>query len=175
MQATRHMNLNSGLFFTRANERTRGLMDRIASRLAKEAAWDQSVFNEEIFFLSHDDYVSPNISVRVMNFHKVSQLCRNCCVWQFYVGFVPMPKAWLMCTGAFRISHLTVMHVLAQFMNSKVLFKTVRHMPRSSQPKPVSIHINYHPGTSRFILRVNRWVAKQPMLMSWHTYRPPVI
>jgi arabinosyltransferase len=80
MQATRHMNLNSGLFFTRANERTRGLMDRIASRLAKEAAWDQSVFNEEIFFLSHDDYVSPNISVRVMNFHKVSWLCRSCCI-----------------------------------------------------------------------------------------------
>lgn len=65
------MNMNSGLFFTRANERTRNLMDRIAARLAKEAAWDQSVFNEEIFFLSHDDYVSPNISTRVMNYLKV--------------------------------------------------------------------------------------------------------
>lgn len=81
------MNLNSGLFFTRANERTRGLMDRIASRLAQEAAWDQSVFNEEIFFLSHDDYVSPNISVRVMNYHKVSWLCSSCCIMQFGVGF----------------------------------------------------------------------------------------
>ena len=161
------MNLNSGLFYTRANERTRGLMDRIASRLAKEAAWDQSVFNEEIFFLSHDDYVSPNISVRVMNFHKVSCLCRSCCcIRQFCVGFDPMPSACLMCIGAFRLSHLTVMHVPAQFMNSKVLFKTVRHMPRSSQPKPVSIHINYHPGTSCFILGVNCWVATRPMLMS---------
>lgn len=45
-------------------------MMRIAARLAKEKAWDQSVFNEEIFFLSHDDYLSPNISVRVMNVYK---------------------------------------------------------------------------------------------------------
>lgn len=89
LQATRHMNLNSGLFYTQSNQRTIGLMDRIAARLAKEAAWDQSVFNEEIFFLSHDDYVSPNISVRVMNYQKVSEsmrttawfwlLCNNTC------------------------------------------------------------------------------------------------
>ena len=45
-------------------------MSRIAARLAREKAWDQSVFNEEIFFLSHDEYVSPNISVRVMNIFK---------------------------------------------------------------------------------------------------------
>ncbi len=77
LQATRHMNLNSGLFYTQSNQRTIGLMDRIAARLAKEAAWDQSVFNEEIFFLSHDDYVSPNISVRVMNYHKVSESMRT--------------------------------------------------------------------------------------------------
>ena len=42
-------------------------MDRIAVRLGQEKAWDQSVFNEEIFFLSHDEYLSPHISVRVMN------------------------------------------------------------------------------------------------------------
>lgn len=33
------------------------------------ARW-QSVYNEELFFLSHDDYVSPGLSVRVMNIHK---------------------------------------------------------------------------------------------------------
>ena len=70
LQATRHLNLNSGLFYIQANERTVSLMSRIAARLAREKAWDQSVFNEEIFFLSHDDYVSPNISVRVMNIFK---------------------------------------------------------------------------------------------------------
>lgn len=70
LQATRHLNLNSGLFYLQSNTRTIGLMNRIAARLSKEKAWDQSVFNEEIFFLSHDDYLSPNISVRVMNIFK---------------------------------------------------------------------------------------------------------
>ena len=49
-----------------------------------------------------------------------------------------------------------------QFMNSKVLFKTVRHMPRAAQPKPVSIHINYHPGTSCWV--VNCWAA-MPLIL----------
>lgn len=70
VQATKHFNLNSGLFYIRANKRTLALMDRIAARLAKERAWDQSVFNEEIFFLSHDDYVSSRVTVRVMNIYK---------------------------------------------------------------------------------------------------------
>ena len=71
--------MNSGLFYLQANERTVGLMKRIAARLAKEKAWDQSVFNEEIFFLSHDDYLSPNVSVRVMNIYKFlnSKVCSS--------------------------------------------------------------------------------------------------
>ena len=34
---------------------------------------------------------------------------------------------------------------LRRFMNSKVLFRTVRYKPRSEQIKPVMIHVNYHP------------------------------
>ena len=45
-------------------------MERIAARLAREEAWDQSVYNQEIFFLSHDDYESPHVSVRVMNIYR---------------------------------------------------------------------------------------------------------
>ena len=101
-QATRHLNLNSGLFYLQANERTVSLMSRIAARLAREKAWDQSVFNEEIFFLSHDDYVSPNISVRVMNIYKFL----NSKVRHFSPGWNPLlsgvgsyrrraPIAWL--------------------------------------------------------------------------------
>ena len=101
LQSTEHLNMNSGLFYLRANERTLGLMQRIAARLSKEKAWDQSVYNQEIFFLSHDDYMAPQVTVRVMNIYK--------------------------------------------FMNSKVLFKEVRHKPRSQQVSPVMIHINYHP------------------------------
>ena len=101
LQSTEHLNMNSGLFYLRANERTLGLMQRIAARLSKEKAWDQSVYNQEIFFLSHDGYKAPHVTVRVMNIYK--------------------------------------------FMNSKVLFKEVRHQPRQSQVQPVMIHINYHP------------------------------
>ncbi|KAK9837243.1 hypothetical protein WJX81_001335 [Elliptochloris bilobata] len=69
-QGTTHLNLNSGLFYIQASPRTVAFMARIAARLAREKAWDQSVYNEELFFLSHDDYVSPGLSVRVMNIHK---------------------------------------------------------------------------------------------------------
>ncbi|KAK9824345.1 hypothetical protein WJX72_009577 [[Myrmecia] bisecta] len=100
-QGTRHLNMNSGLFYVKANARTIELMTRIADRLSKVKAWDQSVYNEEIFFLSHGAYKSPNVSVRVMDIYK--------------------------------------------FMNSKVLFKTVRFKPRADQVKPVMVHINYHP------------------------------
>ena len=41
MQGTTHLNLNSGFFYLKANERTISLMERIAARLAKEKAWDQ--------------------------------------------------------------------------------------------------------------------------------------
>ena len=38
------------------------------------------MYNEELFFLSHDDYVSPGLSVRVMNIHKFmnSKVRRAC-------------------------------------------------------------------------------------------------
>jgi hypothetical protein len=37
----------------------------LADRLGKEAEWDQSVWNEFIFFLSHGDYKSPQVGVMV--------------------------------------------------------------------------------------------------------------
>ncbi|EIE20571.1 hypothetical protein COCSUDRAFT_37807 [Coccomyxa subellipsoidea C-169] len=100
-QGTTHLNMNSGLFYIQANVRTVDLMKRVAARLAKEKAWDQSVFNEEIFFLSHGDYKNPGVTVRVMDIYL--------------------------------------------FMNSKVLFRTVRHQQPSQQVRPVMVHINYHP------------------------------
>eukprot|EP00887_Chlorella_sp_A99_P004607 scaffold4.g4607.t1 len=101
-QGARHMAFNSGLFYVRASERTIDLMRRIAAKLRAEKAWDQSVWNEFIFFLSHGDYRSPQVVARVMDIY--------------------------------------------QFMNSKVLFKRVRHMPKSQQPRPVMVHMNYHPN-----------------------------
>ncbi|CAK0787073.1 hypothetical protein CVIRNUC_010289 [Coccomyxa viridis] len=100
-QGTTHLNLNSGFFYIQANERTISLMERIAARLAKEKAWDQSVYNEEMFFLSHGSYSSPQVSVRAMD--------------------------------------------IMLFMNSKVLFRTVRYLAPSKQRKPAAVHLNYHP------------------------------
>ena len=37
------------------------------------------MYNEELFFLSHDDYVSPGLSVRVMNIHKFMN-SKVCCI-----------------------------------------------------------------------------------------------
>lgn len=100
-QGTRHMAYNSGLFYIRANNRTVDLLTRIADKLGKQKEWDQSVWNEFIFFLSHGDYKSPQVIARTMDYFK--------------------------------------------FMNTKVLFKQVRQMPRDQQPKPVMVHANFHP------------------------------
>eukprot|EP00882_Tetradesmus_deserticola_P004912 GHRQ01005175.1.p1 GENE.GHRQ01005175.1~~GHRQ01005175.1.p1 ORF type:complete len:388 (+),score=152.53 GHRQ01005175.1:322-1485(+) len=100
-QKESHFNLNSGLFYVAANPRTVELMQRLEMRLSREKYWDQTAYNEEVFFLSHDGYRSPGVTVRVMSIYK--------------------------------------------FMNSKVLFKDVRHRPAGSSAMPVMVHINYHP------------------------------
>ena len=43
---------------------------RLLNRAFDAGTQPQSVYNEELFFLSHDDYVSPGLSVRVMNIQK---------------------------------------------------------------------------------------------------------
>lgn len=53
--------MNSGLFYLRANERTIELMQRLETRLAKETYWDQTAYNEEMFFLSHGSYRNPQV------------------------------------------------------------------------------------------------------------------
>jgi arabinosyltransferase len=78
-QSTKHMNLNSGLFYVRANVNTVALMSKLADRLSKHKYWDQTAFNEEIFFLSHGSTSFVPISVRVMDYwifqnSKVRQL-----------------------------------------------------------------------------------------------------
>uniref|UniRef100_A0A383W2G0 Nucleotide-diphospho-sugar transferase domain-containing protein n=1 Tax=Tetradesmus obliquus TaxID=3088 RepID=A0A383W2G0_TETOB len=100
-QKESHFNLNSGLFYLAANPRTVELMQRLETRLSREKYWDQTAYNEEIFFLSHDNYRSPGVSVRVMSIYK--------------------------------------------FMNSKVLFKDIRHRAAGTTAMPVMVHINYHP------------------------------
>ncbi|KAL6504401.1 Arabinosyltransferase rra3 [Orobanche gracilis] len=93
---------NSGFFYIRPTIPSIELLDRIADRLAREEnAWDQAVFNEELFFPSHPGYVGLHAAKRTMDFYM--------------------------------------------FMNSKVLFKTVRKNGNLKKLKPVIVHVNYHP------------------------------
>ncbi|XP_078441721.1 arabinosyltransferase RRA2-like [Wolffia australiana] len=93
---------NSGFFYIRPTIASVELLDRVASRLAAdERAWDQAVFNEELFFPSHPGYVGLHASKRTMDIYL--------------------------------------------FMNSKVLFRSVRNDENLSKIKPVIVHVNYHP------------------------------
>ncbi|XP_074333872.1 arabinosyltransferase RRA3-like [Apium graveolens] len=92
---------NSGFFYIRPTIPSIELLDRVAGRLSKESAWDQAVFNEELFYPSHPGYDGLHASRRTMDFYL--------------------------------------------FMNSKVLFKSVRKDAKLSKLKPVIIHVNYHP------------------------------
>lgn len=92
---------NSGFFYIRPTIPSIELLDRIADRLAKSNAWDQAVFNEELFFPSHPGYIGLHASKRTMDMYE--------------------------------------------FMNSKVLFKTVRRDAGLKKRKPVIVHVNYHP------------------------------
>ena len=44
-------------------------MAKVSGMLCAQA-WDQSVYNQEIFFLAHGPYTAPNVTVRVMDIYK---------------------------------------------------------------------------------------------------------
>ncbi|CAH8357301.1 unnamed protein product [Eruca vesicaria subsp. sativa] len=93
---------NSGFFYLRPTVPSIELLDRVADRLSKAKLWDQAVFNEELFYPSHPEYVGLHASKRVMDMYE--------------------------------------------FMNSKVLFKTVRKDEElKKNVRPVIVHVNYHP------------------------------
>ncbi|KAK9129938.1 hypothetical protein Sjap_010425 [Stephania japonica] len=58
---------NSGFFYIRPTIPSIELLDRVAARLAKKNEWDQTVFNEELFFPSHPGYDGLHASKRVMD------------------------------------------------------------------------------------------------------------
>ncbi|KAJ7519382.1 hypothetical protein O6H91_20G036000 [Diphasiastrum complanatum] len=59
---------NSGLFYIRPTVPAIELLDRVTARLSKEKAWDQAVFNEELFFPSRPGYEGLHASKRVMDY-----------------------------------------------------------------------------------------------------------
>ncbi|KAF8409925.1 hypothetical protein HHK36_002444 [Tetracentron sinense] len=93
---------NSGFFYIRPTIPSIELLDRVAARLSRlPSSWDQTVFNEELFFPSHPGHEGLHASKRTMDLYL--------------------------------------------FMNSKVLFKTVRKDANLRKLKPVVIHVNFHP------------------------------
>lgn len=60
---------NSGFFYIRPTIPAIELLDRVADRLAKSDAWDQAVFNEELYFPSHPGYVGLYASKRTMDYY----------------------------------------------------------------------------------------------------------
>ncbi|KAF7137840.1 hypothetical protein RHSIM_Rhsim07G0031500 [Rhododendron simsii] len=93
---------NSGFFYIRPTIPSIELLDRVAERLSRPPpAWDQAVFNEELFFPSHPGYIGLHAAKRTLDMYL--------------------------------------------FMNSKVLFKTVRKDANLKKLMPVIVHVNYHP------------------------------
>lgn len=60
---------NSGLFYIRPTVPSIELLDRVTAKLAKEKAWDQAVFNEELFNPSHPGYDGLHASRRVLDYY----------------------------------------------------------------------------------------------------------
>ncbi|KAG9147079.1 hypothetical protein Leryth_005324 [Lithospermum erythrorhizon] len=60
---------NSGFFYIRPTLPAIELLDRVADRLAHEKAWDQAVFNEELYFPSHPGYLGLHAAKRTLDFY----------------------------------------------------------------------------------------------------------
>ncbi|KFK41950.1 hypothetical protein AALP_AA2G192900 [Arabis alpina] len=61
---------NSGFFYLRPTLPSIDLLDRVADTLSKSEAWDQAVFNEQLFFPSHPGYTGLHASKRVMDMYE---------------------------------------------------------------------------------------------------------
>ena len=59
---------NSGLFYLQATHEALALMERMASRMASEAVWDQSAYNQELFRPSSPVHAGVGTTVRVMRY-----------------------------------------------------------------------------------------------------------
>jgi rRNA-processing protein FCF1 len=107
-----------------ATEASLRLMKIMAYRLATEELWDQSGYNLELWFASHDEHASSGATVRVMD-----PFC---------------------------------------FMNSKVMFRIVRHSKplQRENHRPVAMHANYHTDKDNKIKLVHAYYTEDAPLSS---------
>lgn len=59
--------LNVGCVFVQPSPRTVALMRGVGARLKRAAAWDQQVFNEELWFPAYSERASYRVTIRVMD------------------------------------------------------------------------------------------------------------
>jgi hypothetical protein len=60
---------NSGLFYARATVETRRMMARLKGRMLREAVWDQTAYNEEMWWATLPGEPAFGVSARVMNYY----------------------------------------------------------------------------------------------------------
>ena len=59
---------NSGLFYLRATKEAVRMMGRLKSRMERENVWDQTAYNEEMWYVALHGQVAHGVSARVMNY-----------------------------------------------------------------------------------------------------------
>ena len=59
---------NSGLFYVRATAETLEMMARLKGRMERESVWDQTAYNEEMWWATLAGEVPQGVSARVMNY-----------------------------------------------------------------------------------------------------------
>lgn len=60
---------NSGLFYLRATDETLAMMGRLKGRMEREAVWDQTAYNEEMWWATLPGQPGHGVSARVMNYY----------------------------------------------------------------------------------------------------------
>lgn len=146
---------NSGLFYLRPTQATMDLLDMIVYRVEHENGWDQAIFNEVcIPALGHGACLSC-IAVGTCSGKSLGHaLVVARCLQAIFFPSRPDHKDP-------SVTRRVMDYLL--FMNSKVLFRRVRHDNFFKDHKPVSIHVNYHPDKfPRMLAIVDRYVNGNP-------------
>jgi len=173
-----YFTMNVGCAFIRPTPAAINLMQRVADRLSKAAAWDQQVFNSEAMLLSHGDYNGSKVSKYASKHVRVARLM---------CATVP---TCLLAYGS-KVS-LRIMQ-FDKFVNSKVYFFSSRskfipgrivseadtpvmvHMSappalRSTEPSVCSLLRSLHPRAPCFLAADYHPDKHKRMLCVWDRY-----
>eukprot|EP00966_Prymnesium_polylepis_P201055 4658688-Prymnesium_polylepis.1 len=68
LRSLRYETRNSGLLYIAATVEGLRTVQILANRVASEAVWDQSAWNQETFRISYGDFEAAGATVRAMNY-----------------------------------------------------------------------------------------------------------